>query len=58
MSKKQDAYYFENFLTCADYACQAAQLLDKVLGDFNPERIKEKLDEMHKVEHAADEKKA
>ena len=30
MSKKQDAYYFDNFYTCADYACQAAHLLDKV----------------------------
>ena len=57
MSKKQDAYYFDNFYTCADYACQAAHLLDKVLRDFNPERIKEKLDEMHEVEHSADEKK-
>ena len=27
MSKKQDAYYFQNFIACADYSCQAAHLL-------------------------------
>lgn len=57
MSKKQDAYYFENFSACADYACQAAHLLHGWLQDFDPEHIHEKLDEMHAVEHAADEKK-
>ena len=25
MSKKQDSYYFQNFIDCADYACQAAR---------------------------------
>ena len=57
MSKKQDAYYFENFCACADCACQAAHLLHAWLQDFDPEHIHEKLDEMHAVEHAADEKK-
>ncbi|HIQ78536.1 MAG TPA: DUF47 family protein [Candidatus Scatomorpha intestinavium] len=57
MSKKQDAYYFENFCECADYACKAAHLLRSWLTDFDPAHIHEKLDEMHDVEHAADEKK-
>ncbi len=57
MAKKQDMFYFDNFCTCADFSCQAACLLDRTMREFNPAQIKEKLDEMHTVEHAADEKK-
>ena len=57
MSKKQDSFYFDNFLACADYACQAAQQLDQTLREYDPAQIKERLDEMHGVEHAADDKK-
>ncbi len=57
MARKNDAFYFENFITCTDFACQAAHLLQKALVDFNPDLMEEKLAEIHKVEHAADEKK-
>ena len=57
MAKKQDAFYFETFLACTDYSCQAATLLHKVMQEYNPLQIKKKLDEMHTVEHAADVKK-
>ena len=53
MSKKQDSFYFENFLACTEYACQAAHLLEKVMEDFDPDTLPEKLDEIHVVEHAA-----
>ena len=57
MAKKQDSFYFETFTECIDFSCQAAQLLNKAMRDFAPQRIEEMLDEMHAVEHAADEKK-
>lgn len=57
MAKKQDAFYFDTFIACTDYACQAAQLLEKTMREFDPEHIKERLDEMHAVEHAADGRK-
>ncbi len=57
MSKKQDSFYYENFSACAGYACQAAHYLEDVLKDFDPERLHSMLDELHQVEHAADEKK-
>ena len=57
MAKKQDAFYFDTFLTCTDYSCQAAALLHKVMQEYNPLQIKEKLDEMHTLEHSADVKK-
>ena len=57
MSKKQDAYYFDNFCDCAECAGKAAHLLRGWLTEFDPAHIHEKLDEMHALEHEADEKK-
>ena len=57
MAKKQDSFYFDTFTTCIDYSCQAAQLLSDVMRTFSPQQIKERLDEMHAIEHAADMKK-
>ena len=47
MSKKQDAFYFESFIACADFACQAAHLLEKAMEEFSPEELPQKLDEIH-----------
>ena len=57
MAKKQDAFYFDTFTACLDDACKAAQLLDRSMREFDPDQIKETLDEMHNIEHAADDKK-
>lgn len=57
MSKKQDAYYFNNFIKCSEYSCQAAELLKSIASDFNPENVEKYISEMHVIEHAADIKK-
>ena len=57
MAKKQDDFYFQNFITCAEFSTQAAHLLKDILSDFRPEETKKRLDELHAIEHAADEKK-
>ncbi len=57
MSKKQDSFYFQNFISCAEYSCQAAHLLKETMSHFDVASLSQKLDEMHKVEHAADMKK-
>ena len=57
MSKKQESYYFQNFIVCAEYAYQAACLLKETMNDFNAESLQQKMDDIHKVEHAADLKK-
>ena len=54
---KQDNFYFDNFSACAGCACQAAQYLEDALKNFDPGRLHDMLDELHQVEHAADEKK-
>lgn len=57
MSKKQDAFYFDNFMECAQAACRAAELLKNVMLDFKPEEIDEKLSQLHEIEHRADDLK-
>ena len=57
MSKKQDSFYFENFITCSEYACQAAHMLEDAMRHFEPGSLKQRIDEIHKVEHSADGKK-
>ncbi len=57
MSKKHESFYFQNFIECTEYACRAAKLLEKIMHDFNSETLRESLDEMHQIEHAADVKK-
>lgn len=57
MSKKQDAFYFQNFMECADHSRQAIYLLKEIMTQFDPENLQKRLDEMHKIEHEADIKK-
>ena len=57
MAKKQDSFYFDNFVACAEDSCRAAQMLKEALTDFHPDSMKEQLDRLHEVEHSADMKK-
>lgn len=57
MAKKQDLYYFETFVACAEDSCRAAHMLKDTLNSFRPENLKNRLDELHEVEHSADMKK-
>lgn len=57
MAKKRDAYYFENFSACAQYACDAAHLLDEIMNHFNQAELYDYLKKMHTIEHTADKKK-
>ncbi len=57
MSKKSDIIYFDNFVACANYAVEAAKILERVVEHFDPIRLGESIDEIHSVEHSADVKK-
>ena len=56
MAKKSDSFYFDNYVACADYAVQAAELLNQTIEHFDPATIHDTLNEMHKIEHTADGK--
>ena len=57
MSKKQDSIYFENFIACAGYASQAAQLLKEIFRNFDPAQMPAWMEQIHDIEHTADKKR-
>ena len=54
---KADRYYFDNFVAAAECCCDAAKYLKTCLATYDYDRIHDMLDEMHALEHKADEKK-
>ena len=57
MSKKTDAFYFENFSEVAKLCVQAADYLVDCLQNYDPDKIYDCMKSMHTYEHAADIKK-
>ena len=55
--KKQDSFYFDNFVECTHYSLKASQLLMRIMENYAPSSINKDLDEMHGIEHEADTKK-
>mgnify|MGYP002411479756 CR=1 FL=1 len=57
MSKKSDAFYFQNFIQCVESSCKAAKMLEENLMNFDPQKLPQNLDRLHEIEHDADMKK-
>ncbi len=57
MAKKNNNYYFDMFAQGVSYACEAAALLGVCFDNYEPDGLRERIDAMHAVEHAADEAK-
>lgn len=57
MSKKQDSFFFDHFIECAEYSCKAIELLETIVTDFDIDKVTEYTARMHELEHAADLKK-
>ena len=57
MAKKQDTFYFDTVISCAEHAVQASKILRKCITDYNPDGLDSVLEEIHKTEHDADMKK-
>ena len=57
MAKKQDSFYFNNFIDCATHACSASKLLCEIMTGFDKNKLEEYLNAMHMEEHSADIKK-
>jgi len=54
MAKKNSNYYFDMFEKGVSYACDAAERLSSAFADYDPAQLKQRIDEMHAIEHAAD----
>ncbi len=57
MANKADRFYFENFLSAAGCACDAAAFLKTTLSSYDPEGLQTAIASMHEIEHAADDLK-
>lgn len=57
MAKRESNYYFDTFYKGIVYNNDAAALLQECLCDYNPATLKRYIEDMHKIEHAADEVK-
>lgn len=54
MAKKENDFYFDTFAKGIFYASDAAALLQSCFENFNASNMKEQIDKMHGIEHAAD----
>ncbi|MBQ8554672.1 MAG: DUF47 family protein [Clostridia bacterium] len=54
---KGDKFYYENLEASAAFSKDAATYLVECFEHYEPENIQKMLDEMHAIEHGADEKK-
>ena len=57
MAKKGNDFYFETFNKCVDFCCQAADRLQSCFKNYDPATLRDRMEEMHKVEHSADQVK-
>ena len=55
MARKKDINYFDTFVELTGYSCQAAYLLNDVMNNFHADELKDKMEEMHNIEHSGDE---
>jgi predicted phosphate transport protein (TIGR00153 family) len=55
MAKRREVNYFNIFVELVNYSCKAANLLNEVMNNYNPDKLQDKMKEMHEIEHSADE---
>ncbi|NLO09897.1 MAG: DUF47 family protein [Clostridiales bacterium] len=54
MKRKHSFNYFEAFVELSKYSLSSAEILHKILADFNPSELSLRVKEMHEIEHNAD----
>ncbi len=57
MARRQNFDYFVTFVEMTDFSCRAAEIVCNTLHDFKKEELLQKLEQVHNIEHAADERK-
>lgn len=57
MKKQRTNDYFEGFVIGMDSACKAAEYLEDLIEHFDPKTLEDQVEEIHKIEHAADDNK-
>lgn len=57
MSKKEEAFYYDNFVESISISCEAAALLKNILINFNEDDMFRTMEMMHKIENKGDQKR-
>lgn len=57
MEKIRDNYYFQSFVKLFDYSIQASRYLDDLVVHFDPAKLTKYKNEMHAIEHTADQER-
>lgn len=52
--KKGDNNYFSTFVDLVKYSCDAAALLTEIVNNYDADELKDKMKQMHDIEHAGD----
>ena len=54
MKKQHVNDYFEGFVTGMESACKAAEYLEDLIEHYDPAKLEEQVEEIHRIEHEAD----
>ena len=54
MAAKKSFNYFDSFIRMADFSCQAAELLDEIMNNYDPKNQAEMIKKMNEIEHKGD----
>ncbi len=57
MAKNNERNYYEMFVGLVSHCCEAAKFLDESLNEFDYEKLSQKMEHIHAIEHGADGKK-
>lgn len=54
MRRRKHYNYFNKFVELVDYSCKCAEILYDTIINFDPNTLSQKVDEIHRIEHAGD----
>ncbi|MCE5189712.1 MAG: DUF47 family protein [Eubacteriales bacterium] len=54
MAKQHSNEYFEGFVSGMESACKAAEYLEDLIEHYDPAKLDEQVEEIHRIEHEAD----
>ncbi len=57
MFGKKTFNYFDSFVRMVDYSCHAADLLNEIMNNFNPDVLHDKTVKMHSIEYQGDQER-
>lgn len=57
MKKRKEEFYYKNLSNCVEISYETAKMLKDIVSDFDKDKLKTQLNEMHELEQKADTQK-